>query len=234
MLSSVVAKNKCTVVTVILLSTISAPRAEILPSSSAVLIPAGKDESTIDIKNTGSNSVLLYSKIDRLPDDDLAGGTLFANPQAIVMVPGETQSIRIIYKTNTPDNKEHIARIIFTGLPPKEDADTGKVKIVIGQDLPVVIGVRKDLQQKDIWQRITFHTIDNKLCMLNPTAKVFRFAPEMYTDEMNITLTFSKAYLLPGEKLCTAAAQPLTKGMHLNLTSVSDYNYRLKAQKIIL
>lgn len=208
--------------------------AEILPSSSAVLIESDKQESTIDIKNNGDKSVLLYSKIQRLPDDNLAGGALYTEPQAVIMAPGETQSIRVIYRTNTPDVQEHIARVIFTGLPYQDDVNEGKIKIVIGQDLPVVINVRKDIKQKDMWRQIKYRIDQRNLCMLNPSAKVFRFSPSLNIDKENITVTFSKPYVLPGEELCAEASHPLSYGMNINITSISDYNYQLKTNKVAL
>lgn len=208
--------------------------AEILPSSSAVLIESGKQESTIDIKNNGDKSVLLYSKIRRLPDDNLAGGTLYTEPQAIVIGPGDIQSIRVIYRTNTPDVKEHIARVVFTGLPPKDEVSDGKVKILIGQDLPVVVNVRKDIEQKDMWQRVQYQLVRGDLCISNPSAKVFRFSPLVNIDEGGSKITFKKPYVLPQETLCATPSHPLSKGMHLSITSVSDYNYELKTNKVTL
>lgn len=209
-------------------------QAEIVPSSSAILIEAGKNESTIDIKNNGNKSVLLYSKIRKLPDDNLAGGTLFTEPQAIVVAPGDTQSIRVIYRTNTPDSNEHIARVIFTGLPPQDEVSEGKVKILIGQDLPVVLNLRKNIEQKDMWQIVKYRIDQGSLCIRNPSAKVFRFVPTMNTDEKNIKVTLNKPYVLPGEEMCAAPSGPLAHGMHLNVESVSDYNYQLKRNKVIL
>ncbi|MGE9552845.1 fimbria/pilus periplasmic chaperone [Erwinia amylovora] len=209
-------------------------QAEIVPSSSAVLIEGGKNESTIDIKNKGNKSVLLYSKIRKLPDDNLAGGTLFTEPQAIIVSPGDTQSIRVIYRTNTPDSKEHIARVIFTGLPPQDDVSEGKVKILIGQDLPVVVNLRKNIEQKDMWQVVNYLIEQGNLCIRNPSAKVFRFVPTMNTDEKKISVNFSKPYVLPGEEMCAVSAGLLAHGMHLNVESVSDYNYQLQKNKVVL
>lgn len=209
-------------------------QAEILPSTSAVLIEAGKNESTIDIKNNGDKSVLLYSKIRKLPDDNLAGGTLFTEPQAIVVAPGDTQSIRVIYRTNTPDNKEHIARVIFTGLPPQDEVSEGKVKILIGQDLPVVVNLKKNIEQKDMWEVVNYRIDRGNLCIRNPSAKVFRYVPTMNTDEKNIRVTFSKPYVLPGEEMCAESSGPLAHGMHLNVESISDYNYQLQKHKVTL
>ncbi|UYP72468.1 fimbria/pilus periplasmic chaperone [Pantoea dispersa] len=208
--------------------------AEITPSSSAVIIEAGKNEASIDIKNNGNKSVLLYSKIRKLPDDNLAHGTLFTEPQVILLAPGDTQSIRIIYRTNTPDSHEHIARVVFTGLPPQDEVSEGKIKILIGQDLPVVVNLRKNIEQKDMWQIVKYRLDEGKLCIQNPSAKVFRFVPTMNTDEKHITVTFNKSYVLPGEEMCSASSGQLLHGMHLNIVSVSDYNYQLKSNKVIL
>lgn len=208
--------------------------AEIAPSSSAILIESGKQESSIDIKNNGDKSVLLYSKIRKLPDDNLAGGTLYTDPQVILVAAGDTQSVRVIYRNNTTDNKEHIARVIFTGLPPQSDISEGKVKILIGQDLPVVVNLRKNIEQKDMWQIVQYRINQGELCIRNPSAKVFRFVPSMTIDEMKNELSFGKPYVLPGEELCAASSNPLAHGMHININSISDYNYQLKINKITL
>lgn len=208
--------------------------AEILPSSSAVIIESGKKESSIDIKNNGTKSVLLYSKVRKLPDDDLSGGTIYAEPQAILLAPGETQSIRLMYNTNTSDDKEHIARVTFTGLPPQEDTNEDKVKILIGQDLPIVVNMKKNIEQKDMWQVVKYSIDRDGLCIQNPSSKVFRFVPSLHVNETGTEITFSKPYVLPGEKLCATSTHLLAHGMHINIDSISDYNYQMKSNLISL
>lgn len=112
------------------------------------------------------------------------------NLQAIIVGPDETQSISVTYRTNKPDTKEHIARVIFTGLPPQDDVSEGKVKILIGQDLPAVVNLRKNIELKVMWQVVNYRIDQGRLCISNLSAKIFRFVPTMNTDEKNIRLTF--------------------------------------------
>lgn len=80
---------RCITATALMATGIFQPaQAEIIPSSSSVLIESGKNQSTIHIKNNGDKSVLLYSKLRKLPDDDLAGGTLFTEPSGYHCGPG--------------------------------------------------------------------------------------------------------------------------------------------------
>ncbi|WP_394516786.1 hypothetical protein [Pantoea sp. SGAir0175] len=97
-----------------------------------------------------------------------------------------------------------------------------------------MVNLRKNIEQKDMWQIVKYRLDEGKLCIQNPSAKVFRFVPTMNSDEKHITVTFKKSYVLPGEEMCSASSGQLLHGMHLNIVSVSDYNYQLKSNKVIL
>ncbi|WP_242200764.1 MULTISPECIES: fimbria/pilus periplasmic chaperone [unclassified Pseudomonas] len=207
--------------------------AQVQPSASAVLIEKGQKEATIDLKNNSDEAVLLYSKVSKLPDDDLDGGVLYTVPQTVVVAPGKNQTVRVIYRGNKPLDREHIARVLFSGLPPQEQA-AGKVKFVIGQDLPVVIGVDPNVSEVDTWKLITFKQAQGKLCMSNPSRKVFRFDPNMSSAQTKTDITFNKAYVLPGETLCQALKSPLAANASLTFNSVSSFNFMLQTHVIQL
>ncbi|WP_309762034.1 fimbria/pilus periplasmic chaperone [Pseudomonas oryzihabitans] len=182
--------------------------------------------------NRGKEAVLLYSKVNKLPDDDLAGGVLYAVPQAVVVAPGATQTVRIIYRGNRALDSEHFARITFAGMPPLEQRRQGKIKFVIGQDLPVVIGVDLSRRELDIWQSITLTQGGGRLCMKNPTRKVFRFDPNTTLSAGQVGITFAKSYLLPGEELCQPLDKPLPADTRLSINSVSSFNYAMGKHEI--
>ncbi|KTC38396.1 fimbrial chaperone protein [Pseudomonas sp. ABAC21] len=207
--------------------------AQVQPSASAVLIQKGQKEATIDLKNNSDEAVLLYSKVSKLPDDDLDGGVLYTVPQTVVVAPGKNQTVRVIYRGNKPLDREHIARVLFSGLPPQEQA-AGKVKFVIGQDLPVIIGVDPNVSEVDTWKQISFKQTQGKLCMSNPSRKVFRFDPTMSSAPTKADITFNKAYVLPGETLCQALTSPLAANASLTFNSVSSFNFMLQTHVIQL
>lgn len=201
--------------------------AQVQPSASAVLIEKGQKEATIDLKNDSNEAVLLYSKVTKLPDDDLGGGVLYTVPQAVVVAPGKTQTVRVIYRGNKAIDKEHIARVLFSGLPPQEQG-AGKVKFVIGQDLPVVVGIDPNMSEVDTWKMITFKQAHGELCMINSSRKVFRFDPNMSSEQTKAGITFDKAYLLPGETLCQSLTSRLPVNSSLKFSSVSNFNFILQ------
>lgn len=197
-------------------------------SSSSILIDKGESESSIDVKNTSPDQILLYSKVVKLPDDDLSGGVLYTDPQATLINPGESQTIRVFYKSNIDIEKEHMARIIFTGLPSIMDVSGGKVNVIIGHELPVVIGFSQSMAQSDIWSFISLSVKDGKICMSNPTKKVFRFDGVAYAIHSRKLIKFNKPYLLPGDNLCEKIHFDISQDDEFKITTMSDYNYKMQ------
>lgn len=197
--------------------------AGIQPSVSAVAIPYGSKDGTIDIKNTGSESFLLYSKIIKLADDDLDGGTLYASPSTIVVGAGETQTVRMIFNTNKPLDREHLARVEFTALSPR-GAQKARIQFALGQNLPVIIGVIPSVEEYDLWQLIKFSIKDKTICINNPSKKVFRFNNIMQPVAGGQAVSFSQTYLLPEHEICTQTPSGLSAGQKLKITTASTYD----------
>ncbi|MFU9135856.1 fimbria/pilus periplasmic chaperone [Erwinia tasmaniensis] len=208
--------------------------AGIMPSSTVVMIPDGEKEGAIDIKNTGNDSILLYSKIVKLSDDDLGGGTLYTSPPTIVVGPGDTQTVRLIFKSNRALDREHLARVVFSGLPPRKNDKSPRVQFAIAQDLPVVVGVLPSIMEKDLWTMIDYRFKGNQVCLHNPTRKVFRFNNTMKLSNPVENIVFQNTYLLPDSEICTKARGKLSPSTSLHFTTVSSFNLKISDHEITL
>lgn len=149
-----------------------------------------------------------------------------ASPQAIVVGPNEVQTVRILYHNNHTISKEHIARVVFSGIPEKRGNTTGRVDFIIGQDLPVVIRPTTLAANNDKWAYLKWQQRAHQLCVTNPTKYVIRYNNAVSLQPGNIALTMPKSYVLPDQTNC----QKLSKNQSfskVNFSAVSDFNYQL-------
>ncbi|MBW5405628.1 fimbria/pilus periplasmic chaperone [Morganella morganii] len=207
----------------------SSVASSVLPDVSAIVINEEDGEGTIGIKNTNSYPVLLYAKVLRLEDDNLSGGALIPSPAAVTVEPGETQIIRIMYKNNTLIDNEHHARVQFIGLPPKSNKTSGRINLMVGQDIPVVIRPKGSLIVEDKWKYLKWTFDSNNLCVSNDTKMVMRFINTISIKPDNVIVDMKKSYLLPKSKLC--APLPLNNKINFNpdrmveFSAVTDFGY---------
>ncbi|WON77969.1 fimbria/pilus periplasmic chaperone [Serratia sp. UGAL515B_01] len=201
--------------------------AEIQPLTSAVIINQNQGESSIDIKNTDSQPIILYSKVNHLDDDNLDGGVIYPSPAAVIVQPGEVQTVRIIYKNNHSINVEHLARIIFTGIPNQKESTGQRINFLVGQDLPIVIQPGNQPPIKALWSLVKWQQIDGKLCAKNPTTRVFRFDNNVKILPTGQYIKFTTPYLLPHQQQCIELNQALPAHAQIHFDSISVFNYRM-------
>jgi len=201
--------------------------ASIGPDTSAVMIDELDKEGTIGIKNTEDKPILLYSKVVRLEDDPI-DGALIPIPAAVIVQPGETQIVRLLFRSNGKLTQEHMARVIFTGIPQKEDAP-GRVKLLIGHDLPIIIRPTGQPVVNDRWRYLKWRASADRLCVYNDSKMVIRYVNTVSLLPSQAVVTLPKPYSLPNSQNCG----PLPEGfkpaadMKVQFTAMSAYSYIL-------
>lgn len=200
----------------------------VLPTTSVLIIEEADREGTIGIKNTNKEPVLLYSRVQRLDDEDL-DAVLIPSPQAVVVQPGETQTVRLLYRSKTKLDKEHLARIQFMGIPPEQKQSGAHIGFMVGQDLPVVIRPKGYVPVENKWQFLKWSIKDSQLCVANETKTVIRFVNDVSLLPGKVAVKMPKAYALPGSKNC--AGLPVgyqhSKESKVSFSAVTDYNYMI-------
>lgn len=204
----------------------------VLPTTSAIIIEENDREGTIGIKNTNKEPVLLYSKVTRLDDDDL-DAALIPSPQAVVVQPGETQTVRLLFRSKKKLDKEHLARIVFVGIPPEKNKSGSHISFMVGQDLPVVIRPAGYVPVENNWQYLKWRFQGNQLCVTNDTKYVIRFVNNVMVTPGNIPVNMPKAYALPGSSNCAGlpAGRQIATGAKVSFSAVTDYGYILNERQ---
>lgn len=207
----------------------------VLPTTSVLIIEENDREGTIGIKNTNKEPVLLYSKIQRLDDEDL-DAALIPSPQAVVVQPGETQTVRLLYRSNKKLDKEHLARILFMGIPPEKKQQGAHVGFMVGQDLPVVIRPAGYVPVENKWAFLKWRITGNQLCVNNDTKYAIRFVNNVVLAPGKTPVTMPKAYALPDSKNCgeLPAGTQVAAGSKVSFSAVTDYGYILDNRQSVI
>ena len=167
-----------TLFTVALFSANFAVHAEgMVPETSLLIIDEATHSGTINVKNTDSHPSLLYTNVVDLPDDQ--GLKLIVTQPVVRLEPGQTQQLRFILQSKQPLDVEHLKRVTFDGIPPKNDDKKIKIGINIRQDIPVLIRPATLGVVTDAWKYLKWSTVGSSVKVTNPSKYVVRLAQKV-------------------------------------------------------
>ncbi|MDY7584360.1 MULTISPECIES: fimbria/pilus chaperone family protein [Pseudomonas] len=171
--------------------------AGMIPETSVVILNEVNGEATINIKNSDSRPALLYSQILPVENDD--ENLIVLTPPVARVDPGETQAIRFLLQTTEPLKVQRLRRVVFEGIPPKDDSAGVRVNMNVRQNLPVIIHPKGLAMDKEPWRRLKWSIQNSKLQVTNPDAYVVRLDQAITLMPSNSIVQLPRSYLLPGE-----------------------------------
>ena len=171
--------------------------AGMIPETSVVILNEVNGEATINIKNSDSRPALLYSQILPVENDD--ENLIVLTPPVARVDPGETQAIRFLLQTTEPLKVQRLRRVVFEGIPPKDDSAGVRVNMNVRQNLPVIIHPKDLPMDKEPWRRLKWSIQNSKLQVTNPDAYVVRLDQAITLMPSNSIVQLPRSYLLPGE-----------------------------------
>ena len=171
--------------------------AGMIPETSVVILNEVNGEATINIKNSDSRPALLYSQILPVENDD--ENLIVLTPPVARVDPGETQAIRFLLQTTEPLKVQRLRRVVFEGIPPKDDSAGVRVNMNVRQNLPVIIHPKDLPMDKEPWRRLKWSIQNSKLQVTNPDAYVVRLDQAITLIPSNSIVQLPRSYLLPGE-----------------------------------
>lgn len=169
-----------------------------VPETSVVIVEQDDGEGAINIKNTDAFPVLLLTTLHNIKDDNET--LLSITPPVARVEPGKTQRVRFILTSKEPLKTERLARVSFEGVPP-EQKNKNEVRMIVRQNLPVIIrpaGLEKDLAP---WKRLTWTLSGNSLTVSNPSPYLVRLGQGVSSQPGNTAWTLPNSYILPGQTL---------------------------------
>lgn len=168
------------------------------PETSIVIVHEDDGDGSINVRNTDSSPALLYTKILDIEEDkeDL----LIATPQVARVEPGKSQMVRFILTNDKPLETQRLKRVIFDGIPPKNDKKGLNIGVNARQNLPVLIhpaGLAKD---NEPWKRLSWSIQDGALILENKSPYVVRMAQQVYLLPYGEQVDIGRTYILPGQE----------------------------------
>ncbi|WBM68767.1 fimbria/pilus chaperone family protein [Buttiauxella sp. WJP83] len=215
-------KKSARIVTLLLIVKSAAALATgMVPESSLLIIEEQDKGGSINVKNTDPHPSLLYTNIVDIPDDN---GVHLSVTQPVTRVEaGQTQQLRFILATDAPLKTEHLKRLTFEGIPPKDKGNHNRIAINIRQDIPVLIHPANLPVVKDAWTLLKWSTAGNTVTVKNDSPYVIRLAENLVSQPSGTQMKIKQTYILPGQTLNAQANKSLAGDSQLKFFPASRY-----------
>lgn len=198
--------------------------AGMVPASTLLVIEESHNGGTINVKNSDTVPMLLYTTIEDVKDD--SGITVNVNvTQPVVRVePGQEQQVRFIMESSAPLTKEHYKRVTFEGIPPSGVSKGAmKVNFNLRQDLPVLIRPKNLPVVTDAWKLLKWSGSGQHIKVSNPSAYVVRLAQQVIFLPSQTAGEIAKTYILPGEVLDVTVKKSIISDQSVRFFPASRY-----------
>lgn len=170
-------------------------------------------EATINIKNTDSSTALLHSKLQIIPEDP--ENKLIITPQLARVDAGKKQQVRVVLMDGIKLDKQRMQRIHFIAVP-QDDGKRNRARVLVGQNIPVIISPGHLPVNTTPWTGLTFQHSDTSLKIDNPSSYIVRLTTQVDLLPGKQSIALPKTYILPGETLTL----PLTQSAARDLKSI--------------
>lgn len=174
----------------------------ILPSSSVVVVEEDTGEATMTVRNTDSKPLLLVTTLKEVDGD--RGNILQVSPPAVRVEGGKTQTVRFFLTNKTPLKTEHLRRVTFEGVAPKNKGQN-VVQVNISQNLPVVIRPAGLARDNAPWKRLSWSFRNGALTVANNSPYVVRLSQSVQSLPDKRNWEMGQSYILPSQTLTLKA-----------------------------
>ncbi|MBM7343230.1 fimbria/pilus chaperone family protein [Pantoea coffeiphila] len=195
------------------------------PESSMLFINEEDGGGSINVQNVDPEEALLYVKIIDLPDDP--------QPKLLVTQPvmrvgaEKTQRVRFILKNDRPLEHEHLKRVTFEGIRPKNNQESNEISINIRHNIPIIIHPKGLPILSEPWKELSWEQNGSEIKVINPGKYVVRLSQNVKLLPSGRSATLDKSYILPGQTLNIKADQNKTgeKVQKVSIQTLSKYGY---------
>ncbi|WP_339056789.1 fimbria/pilus chaperone family protein [Candidatus Regiella endosymbiont of Tuberolachnus salignus] len=193
------------------------------PHTSVVIIEADEGEQSFLVKNEADYPLMMLTTLQTLPEDPEK--LLTVTPPVSRVEAGDTQVVRFILKRIHDLKTERLSRVIFEGIPPKNDKSTKNIAINLAQNMPVIVrpkGLKRDYAP---WKHLQWKIANNSLTVHNPSPYVVRFHSVLTLLPAQSTASLPDSYILPGKTLFVTLPAQKSPVTSVRLTPASLYGY---------
>lgn len=180
---------------------------------------------SINVQNVDPEEALLYVKIIDLPDDPLP--KLLVTQPVMRVGAEKTQRVRFILKNDRPLEHEHLKRVTFEGIRPKNNEESNEISINIRHNIPIIIHPKGLPILSEPWKELSWEQNGSEIKVINPGKYVVRLSQNVKLLPSGRSATLDKSYILPGQTLSIKPDQKNTgeKVQKVSIQTLSKYGY---------
>lgn len=171
------------------------------PATSVLLLNEADVAGAMLLQNTDKQPLLLYSKIENLPEDEGEKPLVMLTPPVARVEAGEWQQVRFMLQLKKPLQTQRLKRVIFEGIPQKSSSDSVQVAIAVRQNLPLVIHPKGLPVNREPWKLLKWSLNDGQLILANNSPYVVRMAQVVNLQPQGTAVQLERSYVLPGQEL---------------------------------
>ncbi|QOZ85855.1 fimbrial chaperone protein [Chromobacterium sp. Rain0013] len=193
------------------------------PETTLVLLDETDGSGSILVKNTDNYPLLLYSKIENLPERNEKDVMIMLTPPVARVEPGDQQQVRFMLVNKKGLQTQQMKRVIFEGIPQGSTGNSSQVAISVRQNLPLIIHPKNLAVHREPWKLLKWSMGAGQLLLENDSPYVVRMAEVVHLKPQGTAVQLEHNYVLPGQKLSFPVAD--TEAEAVTLYPATLYSY---------
>ncbi|HGN1329720.1 TPA: fimbria/pilus chaperone family protein [Proteus mirabilis] len=186
-----------------------------------VILDSEEPRKIFNVKNTGSEPILLSTKVSDLDKQHEIAKNIIITPPITRIEPDQSQNINFILKDGIKFDDEQILKASFQGIGV---AKVNSTKMPIRQDIAMLIIPKGLTIEREPWKNLEVKQVNNQLILKNNGKQVIRMAPAFNALPSNNGYSIGQFYIRPQEEIKVDVKEKLTE---IKISPLSRYGFKL-------
>ncbi|EPY9524931.1 fimbria/pilus chaperone family protein [Proteus mirabilis] len=186
-----------------------------------VILDSEEPRKIFNVKNTGSEPILLSTKVSDLDKQHEIAKNIIITPPITRIEPVQSQNINFILKDGIEFDDEQILKASFQGIGV---AKVNSTKMPIRQDIAMLIIPKGLTIEREPWKNLEVKQVNNQLILKNNGKQVIRMAPAFSSLPSNNGYSIDQFYIRPQEEIKVDVKEKLTE---IKISPLSRYGFKL-------
>ncbi|PCQ34339.1 fimbrial protein [Proteus mirabilis] len=186
-----------------------------------VILDSEESRKIFNVKNTGSEPILLSTKVSDLDKQHEIAKNIIITPPITRIEPDQSQNINFILKDGIEFDDEQILKASFQGIGV---AKVNSTKMPIRQDIAMLIIPKGLTIEREPWKNLEVKQVNNQLILKNNGKQVIRMAPAFSSLPSNNGYSIGQFYIRPQEEIKVDVKEKLTE---IKISPLSRYGFKL-------
>ncbi|MET6465450.1 fimbria/pilus chaperone family protein [Proteus mirabilis] len=186
-----------------------------------VILDSEEPRKIFNVKNTGSEPILLSTKVSDLDKQHEIAKNIIITPPITRIEPDQSQNINFILKDGIEFDDKQILKASFQGIGV---AKVNSTKMPIRQDIAMLIIPKGLTIEREPWKNLEVKQVNNQLILKNNGKQVIRMAPAFSSLPSNNGYSIGQFYIRPQEEIKVDVKEKLTE---IKISPLSRYGFKL-------